>query len=69
MIKAFIRPDFVIVAARNAYSIISVLPPFTLDIHLAMAKVEDAQPQVDMKYARQVYETAINQFGKSSTGL
>lgn len=58
-----------IMAARKAYSILSTMPPVTLDIHVAMAKLEDSQPKVDMKYARQVYETAINQYGKSNTDV
>nr|XP_024215873.1 U3 small nucleolar RNA-associated protein 6 homolog isoform X2 [Halyomorpha halys] len=58
-----------IMAARKAYSTLSTTPPFSLDIHVAMSKLEDAQPKVDVKYARKVYETAVNQYGKSNTDV
>ncbi|CAH1398068.1 unnamed protein product [Nezara viridula] len=56
-------------AARKAYSVLSRTPPFTLDIHIAMAKLEDAQPNINVNCARHVYETAVNQYGKSNTDV
>ncbi|XP_066901466.1 U3 small nucleolar RNA-associated protein 6 homolog [Halyomorpha halys] len=58
-----------IMAARKVYATLSTTPPFSLELHEAMSKLEDAQPKVNVKYARQVYETAVNQYGKSNTDV
>ncbi|XP_024215874.1 U3 small nucleolar RNA-associated protein 6 homolog [Halyomorpha halys] len=56
-------------AARKAYEILSTVPPLSLEVHHAMLKVEDAQPKYSLKYLRLVYDTAINQYGKTNTDI
>lgn len=58
-----------ILVARKAYSTLSMTPPFSLGLHETMAKLEDSQPKVNGKSCRQVYETAINQFGRTNTDV
>ncbi|CAH1398063.1 unnamed protein product [Nezara viridula] len=55
--------------ARRAYVILAMTPPFSLGLHEAMYKLEDAQPKVSQKNSRVVFETAVNQFGKTNTDV
>lgn len=55
-------------AARKEYYFLAELPPLSLEIHVAMFKLEDSQPRLSLKYSRAVYEIAIRQFGEKNTG-
>nr|BAN20997.1 hepatocellular carcinoma-associated antigen [Riptortus pedestris] len=58
-----------ILAARRAYETLAITPPFSLDLHVSMSRLEDAQPKLSLKHARMVYETALTQFGESNTDV
>ncbi|KAF4523915.1 hypothetical protein B566_EDAN012266 [Ephemera danica] len=58
-----------IVAARKAYDVVSMQPPFSLELHTKMVELESLQPEQNLKQTRKCYELACDQFGRSTADV
>ncbi|XP_059484822.1 U3 small nucleolar RNA-associated protein 6 homolog isoform X2 [Neocloeon triangulifer] len=58
-----------LLACRSLYSTLSIVPPFSIDLHKKMVEIELQQEKVDVKSARKCYELACDQFGGNDSDI